>query len=147
MLQLAQIQAITSGQGSVVVPNDAAILTGVQAEFTLGSLIGLGSAVENLTGVSSTMSVGSITPADVMGLTGVSATASIGTIDPKDQVMGLTGQSATVSVGIPSIIAYANIDTGSNTSYSNISTGSNTSYSDVATGSNTSYNDVTGEAA
>ena len=45
------------------------------------------------------------------------------------------------------VIAYANIDTGSNTSYSDVSTGSNTSYSDVATGSNTSYNDVTGEAA
>jgi hypothetical protein len=131
----------------VVVPNDAALLSGIQAEFTLGTLVGLGSAVQNLTGVSSTTSVGSLTVADVMGLTGVSATASVGSIDPKDQVMGLTGQSATVSVGAVDVIAYANIDTGSNTSYSDISTGSNTSYSDVATGSNTSYNDVTGEAA
>jgi hypothetical protein len=71
----------------------------------------------------------------------------VGTVDPKDQVMGLTGQSATVSVGAVNVLAYANIDTGSNTSYSDVSTGSNTSYSDVATGSNTSYNDVTGEAA
>ena len=94
-----------------------------------------------------TGSVGSIAPGDVMGLTGVSATSSVGTIDPKDQVVGLTGQEATTSVGSPFIIAYENIDTGSNTSYSNVSTGSNTSYSDVATGSNTSYNDVTGEAA
>ena len=62
-------------------------------------------------------------------------------------MVGLTGQEATVSVGVPFIKAYADIDTGSNTSYSNVSTGSNTSYSDVATGSNTSYNDVTGEAA
>ena len=34
--------AITSGIGSVVVPNDAALLSGIEAEFTLGSLIGLG---------------------------------------------------------------------------------------------------------
>ena len=52
-----------------------------------------------------------------------------------------------VYVGAVNVLAYADIDTGSNTSYSNVSTGSNTSYSDVATGSNTSYNDVTGEAA
>ena len=109
------------------------------AEFSAGAL--------RLTGQASTGSVGSLTIADVMGLTGVSATASVGSIDPKDQVMGLTGQAATVSVGVVNVKAYADIDTGSNTSYSDISTGSNTSYSDVATGSNTSYNDVTGEAA
>ena len=139
--------AVTSGIGSVVVPNDAALLSGLNVETQLGSLIGLGSAVQNLTGQAITGSTGTLSPADVMGLTGVSATASVGTIDPADQVMGLTGQSATVSVGAVDVIAYANIDTGSNTSYSDISTGSNTSYSDVATGSNTSYNDVTGEAA
>jgi hypothetical protein len=94
-----------------------------------------------------TSSTGSLSPADVMGLTGVSFTSSVGTVDPKDQVMGLTGVSATASVGAPFIVAYQNIDTGSNTSYSDVSTGSNTSYSDVASGSNTSYNDVTGEAA
>ena len=73
-----------------------------------------------LTGQSATASVGSITPADVMGLTGVSstisvgsptiigdittaltgqsATTSVGSISPAD-VMGLTGQSTTASVG------------------------------------------------
>ena len=73
-----------------------------------------------LTGQSATASVGSITPADVMGLTGVSATgsvgsptiigdittaltgvsatSSIGSISPAD-VMGLTGRSLTSSVG------------------------------------------------
>ena len=139
--------SITSNLGSVTVPNDAAILSGLKIETTLGSLVGLGSAVETLTGQAVTTSTGALTPADVMGLTGVSATSSVGTIDPADQVMGLTGQSATVSVGAVNVTALANIDTGSNTSYSDISTGSNTSYSDVATGSNTSYNDVTGEAA
>ena len=74
-----------------------------------------------LEGVSATASVGSISPADVMGLTGVSstasvgsptvigditaeltgqsATASVGSIDIAGQIVGLTGQSATASVG------------------------------------------------
>jgi hypothetical protein len=56
--------------------------------------------------------------------------------------VGLTGQSATFSVGGVNIFAYADVDTGSNTSYTNVSTGSNTSYSNVATGSNTSYSDA-----
>ena len=42
----------------MVVPNDAALLTGLNIETTLGSLVGLGSAVETLTGQASTASVG-----------------------------------------------------------------------------------------
>ena len=83
----------------MVVPNDAALLSGLNIETTLGSLVGLGSSVVTLTSQVLTGSTGSLTIADVMGLTGVSATASVGTVDPKDQVMGLTGQSATVGVG------------------------------------------------
>ena len=89
----------------MVVPNDAALLSGLNIETQLGSLIGLGSAVQNLTGQAITGSTGTLAPADVMGLTGVSATASVGTLDPADQVMGLTGQSATVSVGAVDVIA------------------------------------------
>ena len=139
--------SITSAQGTAIAPNNAHTLSGQEASFSVGSLVGLGSAVADLTGQSMTGSVGSISPADTMGLTGISFTGSLGSIIPADQVMGLTGQEATVSVGAVNVTALANIDTGSNTSYSDISTGSNTSYSDVATGSNTSYNDVTGEAA
>jgi len=57
-------------------------------------------------------------------------------------VQGLVTDPITSTVGLLGIQAYANIDTGSNTSYSNISTGSNDTYSDVATGSNTSYSDA-----
>ena len=56
----------------MVVPNDAALLSGLNIESTLGSLIGLGSSVVTLTGQASTGSTGSLTIADVMGLTGVS---------------------------------------------------------------------------
>ena len=45
-----------------------------------------------------TSATGTIDPADqAMGLTGVSSTASVGAITPAD-VMGLTGVSATVSI-------------------------------------------------
>ena len=58
-------------------------------------------------------------------MTGVSSTASVGTISPTD-VMGLTGVEATASVaafGTSSgfgIQAYQAIDTGSNTTYSDV---------------------------
>ena len=64
--------------------------------LSVGTLVGLGSSVADLTGVSMTGSVGSISPADTMGLTGVSFTGSVGSITPADQVMGLTGQSASL---------------------------------------------------
>ena len=66
-----------------------------------------------------------------MGLTGVSATVSVGSITPTD-VMGLTGLEVTTSVGELFFQAYEDIDTGSNTSYTDVATGSNTSYTDAA---------------
>ena len=77
------------------------------------------------TGLSATVSVGSSSPASVMGLTGVSATGSVGTLTPAD-VMGLTGVEATASLaGLGTatgfgIQAYQAIDTGSNTSYTDV---------------------------
>tara|TARA_B100001057_G_scaffold479832_1_gene551945 strand:- start:1642 stop:2799 length:1158 start_codon:yes stop_codon:yes gene_type:complete len=53
-----------------------------------------------LTGQQATASVGSISPADVMGLTGVSATASVGSPTVIGDITAtLTGQSTTASVG------------------------------------------------
>ena len=95
-----------------------------------------------------TGSVGSVVIESKYAVTGLSMTASLGTIaEIDDQVVGFSMDAMTASVGVPGIIHYADVDTGSNTSYSNVSTGSNISYSDVATGSNTSYTDVDGKAA
>jgi len=74
------------------------LLTGQEATASVGSITP--ADVMGLTGVSSTASVGSPT---IIGdttatLTGISATTSVGTITPAD-VMGLTGVSATVSLG------------------------------------------------
>jgi hypothetical protein len=90
-------------------------LSGQEAEFTLGSIIGLGGAVAQPTGQSTTASVGSLTV---------------------EEGLGLTGQSFSASVGTVNIFAYGDIDTGQNNSYSDVPTGSNGTYSDVATGKN-----------
>ena len=132
----------TASIGSVTIPNDVVQISGVSAEFTLGSIVGLGGAVAQPSSLSATPSVGSLTIEEGLGLTGQSFTASVGSISLTDIIVGLTGQSITTSIGAVNIFAYGDVDTGSNTSYSNVSTGSNDSYSDVATGSNTSYSDA-----
>ena len=137
--------AATSSLGTLGLEFGPSAITGVSATVSVGELTTGAIELLNITGVSSTASVGSITPADVVGLTGISATVSVGSISPSDVVQGLTTVQITASAGILGIQAYANIDTGSNTSYSNVSTGSNNTYSDVATGSNTSYSDVAQE--
>ena len=96
----------------------------------------------NITGVSATTNVGSISPADVMGLTGQAATTATGSFTVADVVQGLNLDQITSSTGLLGIEALAPIDTGSNTSYSNVSTGSNSSIAAVDTGSNTSYSDA-----
>ena len=109
---------LTSSIGSVTI--DAEINTGWGRAAWDDDAWGIAGDIL-LEGVSATASVGSISPADVMGLTGVSstasvgsptiiaditetltgqsATASVGSIVPADQTMGLTGVEATMSVG------------------------------------------------
>ena len=134
---------MSASLGTAVAPNNAAVLSGVQFESQLGSIVGLGGAVAQPTGLSATASVGTLDPNDMtLGISGQSFSASIGSVSVVDMQVGLTGQSASLSVGSVDIFAYGDVDTGSNTSYSNVSTGSNDTYSDVATGSNTSYSDA-----
>ena len=131
-----------TGNQIVTIPNDTVQLSGVEATFAQGTIVGLGSAIAQPTGQSSTASVGSLTIEEGLGLTGQSFSASVGSITPVDMQVGLTSLSITTSIGAVNIFAYGDVDTGSNTSYSNVSTGSNDTYSDVATGSNTSYSDA-----
>ena len=142
--QQAQLTGVsfTASVGSVTIPNDVVQPSGLEATFSLGSIVGLGGALAQPTGLSSTTSVGSLTVEEGLGLTGQSFTASVGNITPVDMQVGLDSLSATFNIGAVDIFAYGDVDTGSNTSYSNVSTGSNDSYSDVATGSNTSYSDA-----
>jgi len=134
--------ALTCSLGTPGLEFGPSAITGVAATTGVGDLTIGSIELLNLTGVASTSSVGSILPADVIGLTGQSSTSAVGSITPTDVVQGLVLDQLTSTVGLLGIEAYANIDTGSNTSYTSVATGSNSSYSNVATGSNTSYNDV-----
>ena len=72
----------------------------------------------DLTGVSSTTSVGSLTVGIGVPLTGVSATSAVGTISPTPMTVGLTGQLATSSVGAGLILKYyGKLDPKTSTGY------------------------------
>jgi hypothetical protein len=124
--------AATSSLGTLGLEFGPSQITGVSATISVGGLTTGAIELLDLTGVSATASVGTISPADVVGITGVSATISVGTIAPVDVIQGLTTDQITSTAGILGIQAYANIDTGSNTSYTSVATGSNTSYTDAA---------------
>ena len=134
--------ALTSSLGTPGLEFGPSSITGVAATTSVGDITTGSVELLNITGVSATVSVGSILPADVVGLSGQSSTSAVGSITPTDVVQGLVLDQLTSTVGLLGIQAYANIDTGSNTSYTSVATGSNSSYSNVATGSNTSYSDV-----
>ena len=79
-----------------------------------------------MTGVSATLSVGSISLDQItVGFDGVATTSSVGVLAPAD-VMGLTGVSTTASVagfGVSTgfgIQAYQDVDTGVNITYSDV---------------------------
>ena len=111
---------ITSAQGTAVAPNNAVTLQGQEAEFSLGTLVGLGSSVVTLTGQEVTSKCRNYRSCRSSHgfLTGQSFSASVGSIDVADQVVGLESFEITASVGSPFIIHYEDVDTGSNTSYS-----------------------------
>ena len=90
----------TSAVGSVSHVIDATFTpTGVSATLSVGS-IDPTQEVVGLTGQAVTPAVGSLSPADVMGLTGVSATSNVGSVTiGSSPVVNLSGQQATVSVG------------------------------------------------
>jgi len=88
---LSSTSSLGSVQAGTGVP-----LTGVSSTFSVGSLSP--ADVMGLTGLSTTSSVGSVIAGTGVPLTGVSSTSSVGSLSPAD-AMGLTGLSTTSSVG------------------------------------------------
>jgi len=134
--------ASTASLGTLGLEFGPSEITGVSSTISLGSITTGAIELINPTGVSATVSVGSLTVGIGVPLTGISSTVSIGSITLADITQGLLTDTITASVGLLGIESYANIDTGSNTSYTSVATGSNDTYSDVSTGSNTSYSNV-----
>ena len=90
----------TTGVGAISPTEMAVGLSGQSLTSSLGTpglLFGPGDLA--LSGVSATVSVGAIAPADVMGITGVGATSAVGAITPTEMSIGLSGLSTTASEG------------------------------------------------
>ena len=133
----------TFNVGTIGLEFGPADITGVSSTASIGEIEITSVELVNLTGISSSTSVGAIVPAIGVPLTGIAATSAAGSLSTiTDFTQGLTLDAATASNGIIGIQAYGDVDPGSNISYTNVSTGSNDTYSDVATGSNTSYSDA-----
>jgi len=91
-------QEATASVGSIS-PADVMGLTGISATISIGSPVIIGDVTQSLTGISATTSVGSISlDQQTVGLGGQAITSSVGTISPAD-VIGLTGISSTISLG------------------------------------------------
>ena len=133
-------QEATASPGTLGLEFGPADITGVSSTASVGSVEVGPATLVDLTGVTATSAVGSLTPADVIGLTGVAATSSTGSIIPAD-VVGLSLDAINALQGEGGVEAFENISTGSNSSFSGVATGSNTSYSNTSTGSNSSYSD------
>ena len=123
----------TTAVGSIL-PADVIGLSGVSATASVGpDMLVNDTIVVDLTGLcaGATSSVGAIVPDGMaLGISGVSCTISVGSISPAD-VVGLTGVSATVTVGEVAPLGYGDIDITGNTSYNDVDVSGNTSYTDV----------------
>jgi hypothetical protein len=123
----------TTAVGSIL-PADVIGLSGVSATASVGPDMQVDdTVVVDLTGLcaGATSSVGAIVPDGMaLGISGVSCTISVGSISPAD-VVGLTGVSATVTVGEVAPLGYGDIDITGNTSYNDVDVSGNTSYTDV----------------
>ena len=127
---IANVSA-TSSLGTPGLEFGPSAITGVLSTSTLGEITITSIELVDVTGVSATSAIGSLVTEIGVPLTGQSSTSAVGSITPPDVVQGLVLDQLTSTAGIIGIQAYANIDTGSNTSYTSVATGSNTSYSNV----------------
>ena len=116
---IANVSA-TSSLGTPGLEFGPSAITGVLSTSTLGEITITSIELVDVTGVSATSAIGSLTTEIGVPLTGQSSTSAVGSITPPDVVQGLVLDQLTSTAGIIGIQAYANIDTGSNTSYSNV---------------------------
>jgi len=131
-------QSATSAVGSITAsPETFASLAGLGLSSTssVGEIEITSALILPISGQSSTTSVGSISPADVMGLTGLSSTSAIGSLTTVQvtnaSLVGL-GLSMTAEVGaFNAILGYADVDPVLTASYSNVTRTSGASYTDV----------------
>ena len=92
---------------------------------SVGDVVLLMTGTVNVTGLSSTSSVGSITPVSGYDVTGVAMTSAVGTpaeITGTGTVDDVTGVALTTSVGSVIIISWNKVDTGTPVTWTKITT-------------------------
>ena len=120
----------TTATGSLD-PADVVGITGVQASTGVGEIeITTAFTLDLVAPAAAVSSNGSLITEVVYVLGGLQSTTSVGSISPAD-VMGLTGLQANIDVGILGIIGYGNVVIEGNTNYSAVDITGNTSYTDV----------------
>jgi len=95
-------------------------LTGLSSTMSLGTLTVTEAQLVNLTGIQATGSLGSFTLPDMsIGLSGLAITGSVGSFTITDMQIGLTGLEMTGSLGSGGVspLHYKDIDITGNTSY------------------------------
>ena len=138
--------SITSSVGSIAPDNMSIGLSGQSSSFSVGSI--LPADVVGLSGVSFTSSLGTAETSDaqIVNISGLATTSTVGSISLDNMTVGLGSQSMTISVGS---IAPEDVMglTGQEVTVSVAGFGTSTgfgiqAYQDVDTGSNISYSDV-----
>jgi len=105
-------------------------LTGISSTGSLGSVTITSNPLVLVTGFSATGSLGTVSHEMAYDLTGISITGSLGTIS-HEMAYDLTGISSTASLGSFSFLAYTDIGISGNTAYSDVDVTGNTSYTDI----------------
>lgn len=96
-------------------------VTGVSATVNIGNEDTSGNANVSVTGSSATLAVGDITPVLGYDVTGVSATLNLGTVDiTVDGLVIPTGVGLTTNTGSPNIIAWAEVNTGTDVTWTEV---------------------------
>ena len=141
--------SITSSVGSIALDNMLIGLSGQSSSFSVGSV--LPADVVGLSGVSFTSSLGTAeaNDAQIINISGLTTTSTVGSISLDDMTVGLGSQSMTISVGSigPSdVVGLTGQQITSSVAGFGVSTGFGIqAYQDVDTGVNITYSDVAQE--
>jgi len=96
-------------------------VTGVSATINIGNEDTSGNADVNVTGIALTSAIGDVVPVSGYDVTGVSATLNLGTVDITGNGLVIpTGIGLTISAGSPNIIAWAEVDTGTDVTWTEV---------------------------
>ena len=96
-------------------------VTGVSANLNLGNSDQIGTATVDLTGVGLSANLGSITPVSSYEPGSASATISVGQVTIEAEAVVIpTGVTLTISTISPNIIAWAEVDTGTDVTWTEV---------------------------